>query len=75
MAKILIPNFFHKPNYQMHTSVICREPEIESRYFIKKKNSQMKLDLHILFNQVDMDNELIGKKKGITEIYVCVYIR
>ena len=34
----------------------------------------MKLDLHILFNQVHMDNELTSKKKGITEIYVCVYI-
>ena len=33
----------------------------------------MKLDLHILFNQVHMDNELTGKKKrkkkdGITEL-------
>ena len=34
----------------------------------------MKLDLHILFSQVHMDNELTGKKKEITEIYVCVYI-
>ena len=34
----------------------------------------MKLDLHILFNQVHMDNELTGKKKGITKIYVCVYL-
>ena len=29
----------------------------------------MKLDLHIIFNRVHMDNELTGKKKkGITEI-------
>ena len=28
----------------------------------------MKLDLHILFNQVHMDNELTGKKKGTTEL-------
>ena len=34
----------------------------------------MKLDLHILFSQVNMDNELTGKKKEITEIYVCVCI-
>ena len=34
----------------------------------------MKLDLHILFNQVHMNNELTGKKKekkkkGITELH------
>ena len=34
----------------------------------------MKLDLHILFNQVHMDNELTSKKKGITEIYVRVCV-
>ena len=34
----------------------------------------MKLDLHILFNQVHMDNELTSKKKGITEICVCVCV-